>query len=66
MTSFDFLEKLFVFFQKLSSFWLFQKNNTGGFFGLSCNTELESASDENVWDFLIFTHDWDVADYVNG
>lgn len=65
MIWFDLFEQFFVFFQKLFWFWLFQKNNTGWFFGLCGNTEFKSASDKNVWNSNIFAKNWDVTDDIN-
>ena len=65
MVTFDFFEELFVLFKKLCTFRFFQKHNTGWFFGFGSNTQFKSASDKNVWNFQIFTHDGDVADNIN-
>lgn len=59
-------EQFFILFQEFSSFWLFQENDTGWLFGLSGNTEFESASNENVWDFKVFAENGDVTDNING
>lgn len=65
MVAFDLFEELFVLLDKLCSLGLFQKNNTGGFFGFGCNAQFKSASDENVGNTQIFAHDGDVADDIN-